>query len=70
MDLNTSGVAVALMQGTRDGVESLANVLRTYPTLETPRRLITIEGANHYGITNGNNPFDAQPDFSPSTLPR
>ncbi len=54
INLNTSGVAVALMQGTLDGISLPEKADRTYPTLEDPRGLITIGGANHYGICNVN----------------
>ncbi|MGE0825921.1 MAG: alpha/beta hydrolase [Candidatus Binatia bacterium] len=67
-DLNTSGVATALLHGTKDGVETLAEAQLTYPTLENPRALIALAGANHYGICDENNPLGAQPDFSPPTL--
>jgi len=70
INLNTSGVAVALMQGTLDGISPLQKAERTYPTLEEPRGLITISGANHYGISDVNNPPGAQPDFTPPTLPQ
>lgn len=67
-DLNTSGVAVTLMQGMLDGsscdpnLPSLQKAELTYPTLEDPRGLITIDGANHYGICDMNNP-PASPAF-------
>ena len=61
-NLNTTGVAVALMQGSRDGLATPANAALTYPTLEQPRALITMSGANHYGICQNNNPLGATPD--------
>lgn len=68
LDLNTTGVATALVQGTLDGRSSLANAELTYPTLEGQRALIEIEGTNHYGICNENNPPGAIPDLNPPTL--
>jgi hypothetical protein len=68
LDLNTTGVATALVQGSLDGRSPLANAELTYPTLEHPRALIEIEGANHYGICDKNNPPGAQPDPSDPTL--
>lgn len=67
-DINTTGVATALLQGTRDGLSPLTDAELTYPTLESPRALITIEGANHYGICDVNNPRGAIPDPSPPTI--
>jgi dienelactone hydrolase len=69
-DLNTSGVAVALMQGTNDSLASLLNAQLTYPTLENPHGLITIVGANHYGITNVNNPPGVIPDPNRRLCPK
>lgn len=67
-DLDTTGVATALVQGTRDGISPPQNAALTYPLLEQPRALITVSGANHYGITDVNNPPGAQVDFMSSTL--
>jgi dienelactone hydrolase len=68
LDLNTTGVATALVQGSLDGRSPLASAELTYPTLEHPRALIVIEGANHYGICDENNPPGAIPDPTPPTL--
>lgn len=67
-DLNTTGVAVALLQGSRDGLATPDNAALTYPTLEQPRALITLNGANHYGICKDNNPTGAAADPKASTL--
>ena len=67
-DLDTSGVAVALVQGTLDGIAPLAEAEVTYPSLERPRALITIAGANHYGITDVDDPPGAAPDPNEPTL--
>lgn len=68
LNLDTTGVATALVQGSLDGRSPLANAELTYPTLEQPRALIEIEGANHYGICDENNPPGAQPDPVDPTL--
>lgn len=68
INLNTSGVAVALIQGTKDGIAPLQNAQRTYPTLEQARALITLNGANHYGICKDNNPIGATLDPNWPTL--
>jgi dienelactone hydrolase len=63
-DLDSSGVAVALVEGSRDGVATLQEAEETFPTLESPRALISVEGANHYGICDENNPAGAVADES------
>lgn len=67
-DLDTSAVPVALVQGSLDGVSAPADATATYPTLEHPRALIGIAGANHYGICDENNPPGSRPDSSVPTL--
>ena len=69
-DLDTSGVAVALVQGSLDGISTPDKADATYPTLESPRGRIDIEGANHYGITDRNDPPGARPDPLQPTLPQ
>lgn len=56
VDWDTSGVAVALLQGTVDGIAAPIKADQTLPLLEQPHALIAIAGANHYGICNENNP--------------
>lgn len=67
-DLDTSAAAVALIQGSLDGVATPEEAAASYPTLEQPRALITVHGANHYGITDDNKPAGAAPDPSAPTL--
>ncbi len=69
-DLDTTGVAVALVQGTIDSVAPPVEAEITYRTLEQPRALITVAGANHYGITDVNNPPGAAPDPVAPILPQ
>jgi dienelactone hydrolase len=68
IDLDTKGVATALVQGTRDSIAPPGEAEVTYPSLEQPRALITVAGANHYGITDENNPPGAVPDPQAPTL--
>jgi dienelactone hydrolase len=68
IDRNTSGVAVALLQGTSDGIAAPAAADSTLPTLALPHGLISIGGANHYGICNTNNPSGASPDPNVPTV--
>ncbi|MGN9812482.1 alpha/beta hydrolase family protein [Micromonospora sp. BQ11] len=67
-DVDTTGVAVALVQGTLDGVAPPIEADTTYQSLERPRALITVAGANHYGITDTANPPGGAPDPVPPTL--
>jgi hypothetical protein len=67
-DLDTSGVAVALVQGTVDGVAPPVEAATTYPSLERPRALICIRGGNHYGITDVDDPAGALPDPNDPTI--
>jgi predicted dienelactone hydrolase len=62
IERDTSGVAVALVQGTDDGVAAPAAADSTLPTLALPHGLISVAGTNHYGICNTNNPSGATPD--------
>lgn len=65
--LNT--VPVGYVQGLADGVATPAEGESTYAvTAGTPKALIKVTGANHYGITNVQNPAGAAPDASPQTL--
>ncbi|MBF2027552.1 MAG: PEP-CTERM sorting domain-containing protein [Oscillatoriales cyanobacterium C42_A2020_001] len=55
--INNQEVPVALIAGSKDGVTDLADVEATYNQIqELPKTLITVIGANHYGITNTDNP--------------
>jgi hypothetical protein len=56
-EADTSGVAVALLQGTRDGVAAPVKADQTLPLLQRPHALISITGANHYGICNQDDPI-------------
>ena len=68
MPIDTSAVPVALIQGLNDGRALPARATATYSELEAPKALIEIEGANHYGINDVNNPPGATPDSSPSLI--
>lgn len=62
-------IPVALIQGSLDSIATPEEAIATYDQIQTPpKALITIEGSNHYGITNLNNPPGAKPDSSNPTL--
>ncbi len=57
LDGDTTGVAVALLQGSLDGVADPEKAEQTLPLLARPHALISIGGANHYGICNEDDPI-------------
>jgi dienelactone hydrolase len=51
--IDNQDIPVGLIVGTLDGVSDLGEVASTYVKIQDPlKTLITVEGANHYGITN------------------
>ncbi|WP_446403746.1 alpha/beta hydrolase family protein [Coleofasciculus sp. C1-SOL-03] len=51
-------IPTALIAGSRDGVAELFESEATYNQIQNPpKALITVDGANHYGITNEDNPI-------------
>jgi pimeloyl-ACP methyl ester carboxylesterase len=51
------GIPTGLIGGTFDGVIPLNKVLETYNQIQDPPKvLVSVIGANHYGITNEDNP--------------
>jgi dienelactone hydrolase len=67
--INNSGIPIALLQGTVDGVVLPYRPQATYDNIkDAPKLLISILGANHFGITNTNNPLGAVPDPNNPTI--
>ncbi|OUL27081.1 alpha/beta hydrolase [Nostoc sp. RF31YmG] len=61
--INNSNIKVALLQGTIDSIALPFRAQATYEQIQNPpKTLISILGANHYGITNTNNPTGARVD--------
>ncbi|WP_206044020.1 alpha/beta fold hydrolase [Geitlerinema sp. P-1104] len=61
--LNHHDLPIALMAGSRDSLMPAGEVRETYERLQSPPKLyLEVEGANHYGITNVNNPPQAPLD--------
>jgi predicted dienelactone hydrolase len=57
--INNQTIPTALLAGSLDGVSDLDETQRTYQQIQTPpKALIIVKGANHYSITNQNNPRD------------
>ncbi|MGF1673461.1 MAG: alpha/beta hydrolase family protein [Rivularia sp. (in: cyanobacteria)] len=69
--INNSGIPTALIQGTVDGVALPFRAETTYDNIQNPpKALISILGANHFGINNTNNPDGAFPDPNIPTIPQ
>jgi len=69
--INTAGIPVALIQGSVDGVSTPAEAQGTYNAFSGgPASLITVNGANHYGLTDSPAPSGAEPDPSAQVLPQ
>jgi dienelactone hydrolase len=67
--INNSGIPIALLQGTADGIALPFRAQATYDQIQNPpKALINILGANHYGITNINNPTGSIPDRNAPTI--
>jgi predicted dienelactone hydrolase len=61
--IRNSGIPTALIQGDRDGIALPERAPATYDNIQSPpKALITISGANHYGIADTNNPPGPIPD--------
>ncbi|WP_193199790.1 ScyD/ScyE family protein [Nostoc sp. MG11] len=57
LPIDNEGIAVGLIQGSLDGVIPPINSQTTYDQILNPPKVsVTVEGANHYGITNEDNP--------------
>jgi dienelactone hydrolase len=64
-----NSIPVALLKGTLDGVIPPFVTDGTYDNIQNPpKALITLTGANHYGITNTNNPSGSSSDRNIPTI--
>ncbi|MEG3841069.1 PEP-CTERM sorting domain-containing protein [Microcoleus sp. herbarium14] len=69
--ISNDNIAVALIQGSLDGVALPERAKRTFDNIQTPpKAAIALQGANHFAITNVNNPPGAQPERNNPTLDR
>ena len=51
--IDNQGIPIGLIAGDRDGVALLPTTLGTYSQIQAPPKiLVTVQGANHYGITD------------------
>jgi hypothetical protein len=68
-EVNTRDIPTMFIQGTVDGMAKLEDTLKTLDkTTGTPVVLVSLEGANHYGITDTNNPDGANKDNNAPTI--
>ncbi len=66
-----NSIPVALLKGTLDGVIPPFVTDGTYDNIQNPpKTLISLTGANHYGITNTNNPSGPSPDRNTPIIPQ
>jgi dienelactone hydrolase len=66
--INNDGISIALLAGTLDGLVENNAIEETYNQIQNPPKFfISLLGANHYSITNTNNPF-VIPDSNSPTL--
>ncbi|MEH2253190.1 alpha/beta hydrolase family protein [Nostoc sp.] len=69
--INNSRIPVALLKGTQDGIVPSFLTDGTYDNIKNPpKTLISLIGANHYGITNTNNPPGPSPEINTPTIPQ
>lgn len=69
LPIENDGIGVALIQGNQDGRALPFRAELTYDQIQTPpRALVTLDGVNHFGITDVNRPIGAIPDPQPQTL--
>lgn len=67
--INNGEIPIALLHGNLDGSIPIGLAQESYNLIQKPpKALITINGANHYGITNVNNPAGARLDPNNPTL--
>lgn len=58
LPINNNGIPIALVQGDKDSVATPDRAFATYAQIQdSPKALVSVLGANHYGITNEDNPI-------------
>lgn len=66
---NNQGIGVMLIQGDQDAKATPADGQATFDKIASPpKAYVVLAGANHYGITNQNNPAGADADSGTSVL--
>lgn len=66
--IDNAGIPTALILGSNDGIALPADTQATFEQIQDPpKALITVEGANHFAITDENNPLN--PTDTPAEVP-
>ena len=66
--LDNADIPTALILGTNDGISDPEETRETYEQIQDPpKAVIEVEGANHFGITNENDPLN--PPTIPAEVP-
>ncbi|MEB3831491.1 alpha/beta hydrolase family protein [Phormidium sp. CCY1219] len=69
--IENDGIAIALMSGSEDSLIPADSIQQTYEHIQTsPKAYLTLLGANHYAITNGDNPPGSPLEKNPPLLPQ
>ncbi|MCG8405836.1 MAG: hypothetical protein MI923_11625 [Phycisphaerales bacterium] len=67
--ITNAGIPVAILQGNLDGVADLSAAMSTFEQLQDPpNAMITVLGANHFGLNDENNPEGTVTDPNAPTL--
>lgn len=69
LPIDNSQIPIALISGSLDRLISPQETRETYERIKnSPKAYIIVKGANHYGITNRNNPPGSPPELSQPTI--
>ncbi|PZO45449.1 MAG: alpha/beta hydrolase [Phormidesmis priestleyi] len=68
LPIDNEGIGIALIQGTQDGRALPVSAANTLEQIQAPpKALVTLDGVNHFGITNVNMPEGTIPDPNQQT---
>ncbi|MDX1957886.1 MAG: hypothetical protein SFU98_04895 [Leptospiraceae bacterium] len=68
VDSTGKGIPTAYIQGSRDSAYVPDTAEKNYANSISPKYLVTVEGTNHYGINDGDNPFGANQESNRNTI--
>lgn len=67
--INNGGLPLGILAGNLDALTPINAIKKTYDQIQQPPKFfVSVTGANHYSITNTNQPFGSVPDPIPATL--
>ncbi|MGC9504049.1 alpha/beta hydrolase family protein [Baaleninema sp.] len=71
LSIDNSRVPTLLVAGSRDSLITPEEIQQTYGQIKYPPKMyVQVEGANHYGITDRDNPSGSPPEPRSPTLPQ